>query len=189
MKLHYRDEKSGEIRFGTPPDHHPAHYYSDKNRKKVSKGHLVRFKKVGDKENAGRVTSFGDHGAVIQSHDGTKHKVLHHEIIEHIGGKANFGQHKDIGDLGKAMIDNAQARGNLPALEGAIALLKGLSSYDNTNKFNQYRYKLEALRNRILTGNDIPSQDINNMNMLISQAGSEVTKTNQKSIFKLKFKR
>lgn len=184
MKRHYRD-KSGEIRHGKLPEDHPANYYSDKHRKKVKKGHAVKFKKHGDEEKTGRVVSLGEHGAKIHCKKGEEHNVLHHEIIEHIGGKDAFKDHKKIIDLNKAMIPNAQARNFLPALRGSISMLQGLSSYDHTNKLNSYRYKLEALRNRIVSGKDIPSQDINNMNMLMEQVGREVRKTN-KSKFKFR---
>ena len=184
---HYRD-KNGEIRHGKLPDEHPANYYSEKHRKEVKKGHTVKFKKHGDEESTGRVVSSGKHGVRIHCKKGEKHDVLHHEIIEHIGGKEAFQDHKKIIDLTKAMIPNAQARNFLPALRASISMLRGLSSYEHTNKFNTYRYKLEALRNKIITGKSIASEDINNMNMLMERAGREVKRmNNKKSKFKFGF--
>lgn len=186
MKQYYR-EKSGEVKYGELPQDHPANNYSDKNKKKVKSGHTVKFKKHGeDKERTGRVVSVGKHGAVIHCNEGKAHDVFHHEIIKHIGGRDNFKNNKKIIDLTKAMLPNNSAKNFLPTLRASISMLRGLSSYDHSNKMNDYRYKLEELRNRIISGNDIPSEDINNMNILMEQVGREVRTTN-KSKFKLRY--
>lgn len=185
MKKHYRDE-SGEIRYGKVPDNHPSHYYQDKHRKKVKKGHTVEFKKHGDEKRTGRVVNVGEHGISIHCKDKKHHKVLHHEVIGHIGGKDVFQDHKKVVDLKKAMIKNSVARGHLSALEGAINMLQGLSTYNHTNKLNNYKYKLQALRNKIIGGSDIPSQDLENGNRLIRRAGREIAGKN-KSKFQVSF--
>ncbi len=186
---HYRDHETGEIRHGKPPKHHPVHYHSSKHKKTISKGHVVRFRKYGEEEEStGRITAVGEHGARVKCSKNKDHKILHHEIIEHAGGREAFQGHRNEEiNIQKAMIENSIARQHLPALRSMIGLLKGHSSYDHTNKVNGYRIKLEALRNKIVSGRSIPSQDLDNIARIMEQAGRAI-QNSKKSKFNLTFR-
>ena len=170
---YYRDAETKKIRNGRAPKGHMLYSHDDLNYKKPRKGHVVECKMNGDKQRKrGRVTSCGEHGVIIATNKGKKYRVLHHEITSHVGGRDTFITYK----MNKS--SSVDYSSHLPVLEATIEMLRGMGS--ENSQLNTYKYRLQALRNRIASGKKVHPQDIRDMNMTIESIGRRIRK---KSVF------
>jgi len=179
--VHYRDFESGKVRLGRPPKGHPHYDHDDLNYKVPMKGRYIEFQKHGEKDAiGGQVESVGDHGLIAQCKNGKKHRILHHEVKRQVGGK-NAEKYKTISKANT--ITNSVAKQYLPVLNSTVALIEGVAGYDHANDLNTYKYRLQNLRNRIISGKDIPNQDIVDMNMTLGLIGRKL-RSSSKKVFK-----
>lgn len=182
--VHYRDYESGKIRFGAPPKKHPHYDHDDLNYKVPMKGRYVEYQKHGESSaNGGRVECVGKNGVIVECKDGMRHRVLHHEIKKQVGGQ-NAEKYKNIKK--SSTITNSIARQYIPALNSSIELIRGFAGYEHASELNTYKYRLQALRNKIVSGKDIDKQDVVDMQMTLGAIGKQL-RSKKKKVFSFKF--